>query len=303
MKLAQIAWMLVLTAGGEHERGLQLLREGRYAEAAAAFRNAIDDGGATAELSYNLALALWKAGMYDQAETAAEQAATLSNGAMSTLRDGLLGNLRYAQAQAARAEDPQGALGLAEQARGHYLRGAVRADATPEVARNLERAQVLIEELKKEIEEQEKQEQDKQDQDKQDQDKQDQEKQDQDKQDEQQDGEKQDQKQDDQQKDDQNKDPKQGEDQQQKPGEGEQPEPQPEEPKPDEEKPDEQKPEDEQKQQQEKQQPAPGEQQEQHELTPEEKKRLMDKLQEIEQTLQELRARQKAMRPVVEKDW
>lgn len=301
MKLATIVTLALLAGGGEHERGLALMQQGQYTEAAAAFRAAAEEDGPSAELSYNLSLALWRAGMFDEAETAAEEAATLSDGAFSGLRDGVLGNLRYTQAQAVRAEDLEVALGLANQARDHYLRGATRGDARPELARNLERAQALVEELEKEIEEQEKEEQEQEDQENQDNEDQendeDQQKKDQDQQDQEQKD----------QQDEENKDQEQSDEQQdqQQEGEGEQPpEPQPEEeqeqPQPDDEQ---QQEEEQQPQEQDQEQQAPGEQLEGRELAPEEKKRLMDKLEEMQQALAELRARQKAKRAKVEKDW
>ena len=97
MRSVCIAALLVFCSaspGGEDERGLGLLRQGDYVAAAAAFRAAIEADGPTAERSYNLALALWQAGQLDEAETAAEQAATLSDGALNPLRDGLLGPAR-----------------------------------------------------------------------------------------------------------------------------------------------------------------------------------------------------------------
>ena len=207
----------------------------------------------------------------DEAETAAEQAATLSDGEFNPLRDGLLGNVRYAAARKVEAEDLRAALGLAEQARAHYLRGAVALDGRPELARNLERALRLIEELKKKIEEQEEQ----QDED---------EEGDQEQNEDQQDGE------------DGKSDEKQEQDQK---GDGEQPsEPQ---------QSDEPQPEDQQDQksegEQEEQPPAPGEQLEGRQLTPEEKKRLLDKLDELEEMRIELRKLQKAARPKVKRDW
>lgn len=274
MRHAGIAALVLLgfaPAGGEDERGLALFRQGEYAEAASAFRAAIEAEGPSAERSYNLALALWKAGQADEAETAAEQAATLSDGEFNPLRDGLLGNVRYAAARKVEAEDLRAALGLAEQARAHYLRGAVALDGRPELARNLERALRLIEELKKKIEEQEEQ----QDED---------EEGDQEQNEDQQDGE------------DGKSDEKQEQDQK---GDGEQPsEPQ---------QSDEPQPEDQQDQksegEQEEQPPAPGEQLEGRQLTPEEKKRLLDKLDELEEMRIELRKLQKAARPKVKRDW
>lgn len=291
-------WLVALgPAGGEDERGAALFEQGQYAEAAAAFRAAIAADGPSAERAYNLALSLWKAGDLDAAETAAEEAATLSDGALNPLRDGLLGNLRYAAAEAAQEQDLQAALALAKQARAHFLRGALAPGARPELGRNLERALQLIDALQKKIEEQEKQEQENKDQ-KPDEQKQDDQKKDEEKPDEQ--------KPDEQKKaepkpDEQKPEPKPEGDPAQQPEP--QPEPQPEEPKPD---PQQQPPQDQKQEQQPEQQqpaPAPGEQQAGRELTQEEKKRLLDKLDELDKLRLELRERQKAQRPKVEKDW
>jgi len=303
--------ILMALGGGGQEKGLALLAEGRPEEAAAAFQSAIDDEGPSAELCYNLALAQWKAGQFDDAEVAAEQAATLSDGAMSDLRDGLLGNLRFTRAEAAAESDPQAALQLAEKAREHYLRGASVPHPRPEIVRNVERAQRLIEELKKKLEDQEKQ-QDKQPDQQGDEDKQaDEQKQDEQEQDEQ--------KNDDQKNDEQKPD-------EQKPDEPKPDEQKQDEPKPDEQKQDEGQPQDQQDPQpessdeqqpepkpgedpsspppeQKEQPPAPGEQRADLELSPEEKKRLNDKLDELENLRQQLRLQQKARRPKVEKDW
>jgi len=269
MRCARVAALLlfaVVPGGGDDQRGLELLGQGKYAEAAAAFRAAIDAEGPSAERSYNLALALWRAGELDEAEAAAEQTATLSDGRLNALRDGLLGNLRYTAAKAAEAEDLRAALGLAEQARSHYLRGAVAPGARAELARNLERAQRLIEELEEKIKEQEEQQEEQQDGDE-------------DQQDDQQEGEEGDDQGDganEPSSEPQDEPGEQGEDQDQSEAGSDQ---------------------------QQEQQPAPGEQSAGRELTPEEKKRLLDKLDELEQMRVELREKQKAKRPKVRRDW
>jgi Ca-activated chloride channel family protein len=276
---------LLALGGGEHEQGLRLLEQGRYEEAVAAFRRAEQADGPSAELCYNLALALWKAGRADEAETEAERAATLSDGALAPLRDGILGNLRLAAAQQRAGEDLQGALQAAEQARDHYLRGSL-ASGAPELARNLERALALIDELRKKQEEQEKQK------------KQDEEKKEQEQQEQQQEQEqKQEQKQDEPKE--QNEENEKNEQQQQQQNEPPESKPEPE-PEPGEQKGDRQQQEQSKPQQQ---QAAPGEHDPTKELTPEQKSQLMRELERFEASLRALRERQKTARPKVEKDW
>ena len=174
--------MLLLALGGEHERGLQLYREGKFAEAAAAFRAAIAQDGDSAELQWNLARACFAAGEFEAAEVAAEKYAALAKDARADLHLGMLGAVRHAQAKtlAAAAEapppkaaDPQTAeapadplpelekaLAKAKDASDYYERAA-QAQPAPELLRNLERSQRLqqalaarIDELKKQREQQ-----------------------------------------------------------------------------------------------------------------------------------------------------
>jgi tetratricopeptide (TPR) repeat protein len=182
--------------GGERERGLQAYREGRFAEAAAAFRAAIEHDGDSPELQWNLALASWRAGDLAAAETAVEKYAAASKDARVELHAGLLGAIRHAEANALEAQadaaaaapppaaapqpaapaapadpgDPlpllEQALAKATQARDHFVRGATAAP-TPELQRNTERTlrtidalQRRIDELKKQREQQPKQEPD-----------------------------------------------------------------------------------------------------------------------------------------------
>jgi tetratricopeptide (TPR) repeat protein len=179
--------MLLLALGGEHERGLQLYSEGKFAEAAAAFRAAIAQDGDSAGLQWNLARACFAAGEFEAAEVAAEKYAALAKEARADLHLGMLGAVRHAQAKtlAAAAETPpppaavpQGNAGPAaaapadplpqlEQAlakakdAGDYYERAAEAQPAPELLRNLERSQRLqqalaarIDELKKQREQQ-----------------------------------------------------------------------------------------------------------------------------------------------------
>ena len=265
--------LFLLVPSGDQDRGLQLYKEGKFQEAAVAFLQAIETEGDSAELRYNLAVALWRAGDRDGAETEAERAATLSDGRLAGLRDGVLGNLRYELAQETSGQDLAVALQLAQQARDNYLRGSLTSE-TPELYRNLERAQNLIDELERKLEEQEQEQEQEQERDQQ-----------------------QEQEQDEEQQDEEQQDEEQEEQEQQDQQENEEPENQ-----------DEQEQENDEQQEEQDQQPpeerndAPGEQ-EQTELSPEQKQRIMDQLEEMEAALRQLRALQRSSRPKVERDW
>ena len=123
-----------------------------------------------ARLNYDLALALWRRGEHDAAETAAEKAAALSGGAFDGLRDGILGNLRYDRARSTQAatvepdkvlQNLDKALADLALARDHYQRGALIQERRERgsgavLIRNLERAIHLGDELKKRREEEQK---------------------------------------------------------------------------------------------------------------------------------------------------
>lgn len=153
-----LALLWIVGGGGEgEEHAFSLLKEGKYAEAAAALRKVVQEHGANPRRCYNLALALWRAGRLEEAQTEAERAATLSNGELSALRDGILGNV---QLQRARAEkDLRKALALAERARDLFLAGATRSGATDALRRNYERALRLVDELRRKLQEQRKRQQ------------------------------------------------------------------------------------------------------------------------------------------------
>ncbi|MFT4511723.1 MAG: hypothetical protein ACI89X_004017 [Planctomycetota bacterium] len=174
-------------AGGDRERGMQLYKAGKYAEAQAAFAAALKDDPESAELQWNLALAAWRAGDLPTAEVAAEKYAANSDDVKEELHRGMLGTIRLAQsaefeakADAALAAAQAGAVPLAPEeeapdplallktalmkaatAKRHFVRG-VRANPTPELLRNTERTLRKIAELEKRIEELEKQKQEQQ---------------------------------------------------------------------------------------------------------------------------------------------
>ena len=178
LKLATFTALCLAAAGGDREEGLKLYRAGRYAEAQAAFERALADDPESAELQWNLALAAWRAGDLVTAETAAEKYAAASAGAAGDRHRGMLGAVRYAEAeQLERAADaalaappPAAAPGpddeppadpapLLEQAvqkafqsRNHFVR-AIRANPTAELVRNGERAVRKLEALKQKLEE------------------------------------------------------------------------------------------------------------------------------------------------------
>ncbi len=342
MKTAWLLTLLLTSPGGERERGLLLYRDGKYAEAAVAFRAAIEHDGESAELQWNLALASWRAGDLATAETAAEKYAALTKDARTDLHAGLLGAVRHDEAKLMEAkadavattppapdaasppEDPlpllEQALQKATAARDHFVRGA-EAKATPELLRNLERSLRTIDELQQKIDELTKQREQQQDDKKED-------------------------KQDEDKKDDK-QEQKPGDDKSEKDGEqdGEKPKPEPKpgdksnEPKPDEknqnggeEKP-EPKPQDgkakdgkpqdseskpeptgppepgkegEQKPEPKPAEPrkdAPGENAEGKELTSEQAQRLLEQLRELDDKQKAIRARAKSGRRAVERDW
>lgn len=172
----------VLAGSGDREDGLEHYRAGRYTEAVAAFQRAIAADEESAELHFNLALAAWRAGDLATAEVAVEKYAALFGNPRASLHAGLLGAVRFeqgkrldAQADAAlqamqqpvdnerQPEDPLQLLGQAlvkaQQAKGHFVRGATE-ERSPECVRNLERTLRFIQELEDKIEQLKQQQQD-----------------------------------------------------------------------------------------------------------------------------------------------
>lgn len=345
MKTVLLLSVFALFPGGERERGLQLYREGKFAEAVAAFRAAVEQDGDSAELQWNLALAAWRAGDLPTAETAAEKYAALDKNARVDLHAGMLGAVRHDEAMALDAkaaalqqappppppaaaggteppppEDPlpvlEQALAKATQARDYFVRGAA-AKPTAELLRNTERSLRTIDELQKKIDELKKQREPQKDDQKQD-DKKDKDDKDEKQKDEQDNKDKKDQKGEEPKPEEQSEPkpeeqkPEEQKPEEQKPGESkpeqgegeEKPEPKPGEPKPEEQPPDEKtsepKPE---PKPGEKRQDAPGEQAEAKELTPEQLQRLLEKLRDLDDKQKQIRARAKAGRRPVERDW
>ncbi|MBL8735904.1 MAG: tetratricopeptide repeat protein [Planctomycetes bacterium] len=162
-------WLLLV--GGDHERGLQLYRDGKFAEAVQAFRAAIEADGDSPELQWNLALAHFAAGQLGEAETAVEKYAALLPGARSDLHLGMLGAVRLQQArtgaQQALVPGPDGAIAdplpelekaltTCREAVDYYERALLDKPAA-ELRQGLERAQRLAQALAERIEELKKQ--------------------------------------------------------------------------------------------------------------------------------------------------
>ncbi|MBX3462357.1 MAG: hypothetical protein KF830_04245 [Planctomycetes bacterium] len=313
MKTMLLTAWLAAFAGGDREEGLRLYREGRFAEAAQAFRRAVEHEGDSAELQWNLALASWRAGDLAAAETAAEKYAALAKDARRDLHRGLLGNVRYAEAQALEAgaeallqggapppaagtapPDPlpllEQALDKVQQAQEHFVAGAVGGPAAA-LPRNAERALRYAEALQQRIEELKRQRQEQQQEQQQ-------------QQQEQPDG---DQPQPKAPPADEPGDPDQaGQRPEDAPPDGEpppegaaEPQPQPAEGEP----PPPAEAEDAGTPPPPPRHDAPGEAAEGKELTPEQTQRLLEQLRQLDQKLQQLRARSRSGRRPVERDW
>ena len=307
--------MLLLAPGGDREKGLQLYREGRFQEAAAAFEAAISSEGDSAELQYNLALARWRGGDLGSAEIAVEKYVAMAGDARTDLHAGVLGAVRFDEAKAleakadaliagagnagpqqvptqppvpqaqqpAQPEDPlpllEQALVKAVQAKDHFVRGAV-AVASPELQRNTERTLRYLAELQKKIDELKKQREEQEKDDEQKPDDKNDTKDDKDKKDEEK---KDEQKKDEKQQDDKKQEGEKKPDEQPKEGEGEsKPEPKPGEQEPEPKKPDEQgKPQEGKPEEQKPPEPKPGE--EQKDGKPEQQKPRNDAPGEVEE--------------------
>jgi hypothetical protein len=157
--MSALAIALLLVAGGTDE-GLRAYREGRFADAQRAFAEAEkrEGDGASAELLYDEALAALQAGDLSAAESAAERAAARGGARFAAARDFLLGNVAFVRCERAKAvatrpeAEPfafDAAIALAETARRRWqLAAASRAD-WPEARRNVERALLETETLRK----------------------------------------------------------------------------------------------------------------------------------------------------------
>jgi len=166
-------------------QGLRQYQAGDFAAAAEAFRAATAARPDAADLWYDLALSEWRRGQLPAAEDAAERYASTPGGGRVDLHRGLLGNIRYSEAEALgqQAEAPpqpqpqkqpsqpaagaaappappadpvallEQAVAKAKAARDEFVRAAAAPTAGAEVARNTERALKLLADLEKKLEE------------------------------------------------------------------------------------------------------------------------------------------------------
>jgi tetratricopeptide (TPR) repeat protein len=140
--------------------GRDLYAEGRFAEALAAFDEAVERAGddATAPLLYDQALAAVRVGRFREAETAARRAREAPGGdALAARCDFVLGNAAFLRSQAAEVEAnrPDGeptahewAVASAEDALAAWRRAAASGPDWPEARRNVERALLRLARLR-----------------------------------------------------------------------------------------------------------------------------------------------------------
>jgi hypothetical protein len=153
---SQALTLLVLLLGGCGDPGVAAYREGRFRDAHAALKSAGD--GAPAERLFNRALAALRAGDLTDAESAAERAAARGTPEIAALADFLRGNAAFARCRMAErqattaAAEPFAfdvAITYAQKAgRLWQLAAMTRAD-WPAARRNVERALLKEEELKR----------------------------------------------------------------------------------------------------------------------------------------------------------
>lgn len=153
--------LLVLAAGCSRTRdGVDAWNDGRFEDAHRAFAEAAESAGdgATAALHWDHALAALRIGRLTEAETAADAAAEKGGGEFAALRDFLRGNAAFARsdvaaAQAGSAEAEPFALDVAiahaETARRSWIAAAASRRDWPEARRNVERANLRLEALRK----------------------------------------------------------------------------------------------------------------------------------------------------------
>lgn len=152
---------LLLLGNGAFDTGIRAYRDGRYAEALAAFAVAEQEAGgdASAALLYDLALAALQVGDLTRAEAAAEKAAVRGGAEFAALRDFVRGNVAFARGAGAGAQadtveaEPfafDAAIALVQAAAAHWRRAACsRRDDWPQARRNVERALQLVDELQR----------------------------------------------------------------------------------------------------------------------------------------------------------
>lgn len=151
---------LLLLSGDPFEEGMRAYEEGRFADAVRLFLAAEADLGedAPAELLHDLALAALRADDLLLAESSAEKAAVRGGARLAPQRDFILGNVAFkrclkAEVLGGRVEAGPVALDAAilhaETAAGSWQRAAISRADWPEARRNVERALLKLEALKK----------------------------------------------------------------------------------------------------------------------------------------------------------
>lgn len=191
--MSLLSSVLLLVCMQDPSAGVQKYAAGDFPGAMTVFEEAAKKAPDLAALQYDLAVAAFRAQDLATAEEAIERYAAMPSGGRADLHHGMLGNIRYRQAEArakaasgsspamplqsqsgapspaAEPTDPvaelEAAVQLAEAARAAFVRAACAKEAGPEVARNTERAVRLREQLKKQLEEAKKQRDDQQKQD------------------------------------------------------------------------------------------------------------------------------------------
>jgi len=181
----------VEAAGIDATKAEEFYAAGDYGGAAAAFGKRLESRPEDAALLYNLALSAWRAGNLARAEDAIDRYAAAPGGGRAELHQGMLGNIRYREAEslanaasgspppsplaprnqqaAAEPADPlpllEQAIEKAKAARDAFAKASVSDVPPAGIARNAERALRLQKELEQKLEELKKQrEQQKQDQ-------------------------------------------------------------------------------------------------------------------------------------------
>jgi hypothetical protein len=164
VKTLVLMTLLLLSGDEDFAAGTRAYAEGRYPEALEAFTRAEfrAGNGASAELLHNRALAALATGDLRVAEFCAEKAAVRGGPEFAGLREFLFGNAAYARCERAESEsalmeaDPT-ALGQAivhaQTALLYWRMAATSREDWPSARRNVERAILKLEELRKKKEE------------------------------------------------------------------------------------------------------------------------------------------------------
>jgi hypothetical protein len=159
--LTRVALLALLTTGGDgFAAGKRAFDEGRYEDAEAAFTAAVEELGqaAPAELIFDQALAALAAGDRDLATAALQRAADRGGDSLTRPCEFLRGSLCWARGEqlATVARQPESepfviaqALEQVARARAHWVEAALGPTDWPAAARNGERAQRRLDELRR----------------------------------------------------------------------------------------------------------------------------------------------------------